>query len=74
MVPPGSEFKGHKNEGLGYSLRTYAILLEKFEVIWHTLEEQRVRLMKAVDEEMLVLYGLSQIPKAQFKLDFTERL
>ena len=76
MVPPGSSFKGRKHEGLGlgYALSTYAFPLHKFEVIWHTIEEQRVRLMKAVDEEILVLYGLSEIPKDDFELDFTEGL
>jgi hypothetical protein len=76
MVPPGSSFKGRKHGGLGlgYALSTYAFPLEKFEVIWHTIEEQRVRLMKAIDEEILVLYGLSQIPEVPFRLDFTEGL
>jgi hypothetical protein len=76
MVPPGSNFEGRKydSHGLGYALRTYALPLEKFEVIWHTIEEQRVRLMRAIDEDMLVLYGLSQVPKTPFQLDFTEGL
>jgi hypothetical protein len=76
MIPPGSNFEGRKYEGngLGYALRTYALPLKKFELIWQTLEEQRVRLMKAIDEEMLVLYGSSQLPKTPFQLDFTEGL
>ena len=76
MLPPDSDFVGRKHKGdrLGYALRTYVYPLEEFEVIWHTIEEQRVRLMKAIDEEMLVLYGSSQLPKTPFQLDFTEGL
>jgi hypothetical protein len=76
MIPLGSSFHGRKHEGqgLGYALSTYTFPVEKFKVIWETIEEQRVRLMRAIDDEILVLYGVSQLPKVPFRLDFTEGL
>jgi hypothetical protein len=43
-------------------------------MIWHTIEEQRVRLMRAIDEEKDALYSSSELPKTPFQLDFTEGL
>jgi hypothetical protein len=76
MLPPGCSFEGrkHKGPGVDHALSRYALPLRKFESIWHTIEEQRIRLMRAIDAEKEALYGTSQLPETPFQLDFTEGL
>ena len=76
IIPPGAKLQGQQTTGLGVSwaISRHILDLETFQLIWDTIEDLRVRLMKAIDEEMLVLYGLSQLPGEPFRLTFEESL
>jgi hypothetical protein len=75
IIPPGVGFYGPPKEGrlgVSWAVRDIALAPETFRTIWHTIEDLRIRLMKAIEEEMLVLYGLSKLPSEPFLLAFDE--
>jgi len=76
IIPPGAKLAGQQTTALGVSwaITRHILDLRTFELIWNTIEDLRVRLMQAIDEEMLILYGLSQLPSEPFELTFDDGL
>jgi hypothetical protein len=76
IIPPGAEIEGQQTTALGVSwaISRHVLDPQTFQLIWDTIEDLRVRLMEAIDEEMLVLYGLSHLPSEPFALTFDEGL
>jgi hypothetical protein len=76
IIPPGAKVQGQQNTALGVSwaVTRHVLAPQTFQLIWDTIEDLRVRLMQAIDEEMLILYGLSQLPREPFPLRFDEGL
>ena len=76
IVPPGARLAGKETTALGISwaVTRHVLDLRTFPLIWDTIEDLRVRLMAAIDEEMLILYGLSKLPTDPFPLTFDDSL
>jgi hypothetical protein len=76
IVPPGAKVDGKESKALGVSwaFSRHKLALETFRLIWDTIEDLRMRLEKAINEEMLVLFGLSKLPAESFVLTFDENL
>jgi len=76
IIPPGAKLAGQQTSALGVSWAVSRHVLDPqtFQLIWNTIEDVRIRLMEAIDEEMLILYGLSQLPSDPFPLTFDESL
>lgn len=76
IIPPRARLAGKETEAVGVSwaVTRHLLDLRTFPLIWETIEDLRVRLMRAIDEEILVLYGLSDLPPEAFPLNFDEGL
>jgi len=76
IVPPGARLAGKETTALGVSwaVTRHVLDLLTFPLIWATIEDLRVRLKTAIDEEVLILYGLSELPSNAFPLTFDEAL
>ncbi len=76
IIPPGAKLAGQQTTALGVSwaISRHVLEVQTFQLIWNTIEDLRVRLMEAIDEEMLILYGLSQLPSEPFQLTFDDGL
>jgi hypothetical protein len=76
IIPPGSKLPGQQTgaHGVSWAVSRHVLDPQTFQLIWNTIEDLRVRLMEAIDEEMLILYGLSQLPSEPFPLTFDEGL
>lgn len=76
IIPPGAKMKGQQTTALdvSWAISRHVLDPQNFQLIWDTIEDLRVRLMEAIDEEMLVLYGLSHLPSEPFPLTFDEGL
>jgi hypothetical protein len=76
IIPPGAKIEGQQTTALGVSraISRHVLDPQTFQLIWDTIEDLRVRLMEAIDEEMLILYGLSHLPDGPFPLTFDEGL
>src|ERR1700682_4308310 len=76
IIPPGAKMKGQQTTALAVSwaISRHVLDPQNFQLIWDTIEDLRVRLMEAIDEEMLVLYGLSHLPSEPFPFTFVEGL
>src|SRR5439155_6283753 len=76
IVPPGAALAGKQTTALGVSwaVTRHVLHLKTFPLIWDAIEDLRVRLMTAIGEEVLILYGLSRLPSEPFPLSFDEGL
>lgn len=73
IVPPGTQLtRTIKPVGVGIQVNIYYFQLSVFRDFMDTCQFQIDRLSKAIDEEILVLYGLSQLPTDVFPLTFED--
>jgi len=76
IIPPGAKLQGQRTAPakVSWAISRHILDLQTFQLTWNTIEDLRVRLMRAIDEELLVLYEKSQLPSEPFPLTFDEKL